>query len=375
MYLAEYLNQYSKSITIDKNISFISPHDTLYFELISEDIDIDIFSNETLLFSYQNNKKATTNGILLDIKNKNINIIINSGSCKINGIFSNTISNYIPPFEKCKIKLEKINSKKIITFIYDSEMLEYIEVFFKSIKNKTNDYNLVMFCKENDYISEHIKNEVKIVYFDSNLQSYKKWHKTIIYCLGSITKAEEILFFDVDMYIQSSLDSLMSRVNILNEEKILICKEQGSHGNKTLKNIIYDQQMPYFKSEYTEQIINLLDNDSILINGGVMAAKRKAFLRLESKLRSFENLGISYLDENKDADWREQALLNIALCMNNSIIELDKSFNKQLFNEKVVYGSFKELQEHNSLEKILHFNGNIGRKIFHKIKHSIGKEK
>lgn len=373
MYLAEYLKQHSKTLTVDKNISFISPNDSLYFDLISENIDIDIYSDKTLLFSYQNNKQATTDGILLDIKNKNINIIVNSGSCKLKGVFSNSVSTYISPFEKCKIILENISSKKIITFIYDSEMLEYVEVFFKSIKNKIKDYTLVMFCKVNDYVPDSIKNEVQIIYFDSNLHLYKKWHKTIIYCLGSITKSEEILFFDVDMYIQSSLESLMSRVNVLNEEKILICKEQGLHGSKTLKDIISDQKMPYFESIFTDRLINLFDNDCILINGGVIAAKRKAFLRLESKLRSFENLGVLYLDENKEADWREQALLNIALCMNNSIIELDKSFNKQLFNEKVVYGSFKELQEHNSAEKILHFNGNIGRKIFHKIKHSIGK--
>jgi hypothetical protein len=373
MYLAEYLNKNSKSLLLNENIEFISPQNALYFDLFSDDIDIDIYADKKLIFSYQNNIKSNTHGCLLDIKNKKIKININSGKCEIKGVFSDIPQYYLAPYEKCKIKLSKTNDPKIITFIYDSEMLEYIKVFIKSIKNKRKSYNLVMFCKENDYIPDYIMQDVNVVYFSSELTNYKKWHKTIIYCLGSITEAEEILFFDVDMYIQSSLDSLMNRIQVLNDEKILICKEQGDHGDKSLKHIIYNQQMPYFKSEYTNKILDLLTEDGILINGGVIAGKRKAFLRLESKLRSFENLGIDYLNENKDADWREQALLNIALCMNRSIIELDKSYNKQLFNEKEIYGSFNELLENNSNEKILHFNGNIGRKIFHKIKHTIGK--
>ncbi len=372
MYLAEYLNKYSRSLFLDKSITFVSPSNALCFDLTSENIDIDIYAEKTLVFSYQNNVESNTHGHLLDIKNKRIDIKINSGTCKITGIFSDIPKYYLAPYEKCKIRLQETN-KKIITFIYDSQMLEFIEVFIESIINKRKSFDLVMFSKENDFIPEYIRKNVNVIYFSSDLTNYKKWHKTIIYCLGSITSAEEILFFDVDMYVQSSLDSLMNRIEILNDEKILICKEQGEHGNKSLKQIIQDQKMPYFKSEYTEQMLDLIIEDGILINGGVIAGKRKAFLRLESKLRSFENLGINYLNENKDADWREQALLNIALCMNSAIVELDKSYNKQLFNEKEIYGSFKELIENNSKEKILHFNGNIGRKIFHKIKHTIGK--
>jgi len=245
------------------------------------------------------------------------------------------------------------HTKEYINFVYliDEKDQELIDLF-------GDDIVVPICCVDNLNISEK---GIKAIH-----------HKASTYSIAKLIDAEKYLILDIDMLCTSSLDSLFERIEITNDEIILICKDAHTDGI-SFGDLITSEWSAYKGSKRCKTILNLspieIRNENI-VNGGVIAGRKKAFLSLDDSIRRLKPTSLFYLNDDIETPVREQALLNLALIKNNNFEILHKKYNLQVLWEEILIDYKQDNLRVISEEfepNIIHFNGNESKKMLEEI--------
>jgi hypothetical protein len=342
----------------------------IYFENYIENSEMNIYADNLLIFSIRNPISKITTGYALPLfKCKHIHITINNNSCVLTNYVTvkNEFEWITNNFSKSKSKQIYSYLDKVIVMMSDDRGNKWLKKSLESIKANVNlkDINLAIvnlnnskkvrqICKDNDAIEIHVNAETDRMMLC----------KGALYSIGNKLLAEKYLFIDIDTIVLDDISILLSKIDI--NSGINICQEGGNHGKKDLRNLLSDNQTPYFSSNQDcKELVPYITNQTA-INAGIYSGDRKSILQLESKIVQMEYIGLRYIESKKGIDWREQAVFNVALSHNNNFNIIPEYFNFQMLNTK--NKSISELKEYikNNNIRVLHFNGDYGKELYEK---------
>ena len=245
-----------------------------------------------------------------------------------------------------------------------AEYLENAKIFLKSLTLNSNlkSYKIILYCLKKNQEIENLAEEYDCILLECDYKNKGFFFKTILYSTAKIIDAKKYLLIDIDTAIQKEINSVFDSMNFLSKKQILICKENFIHGNISIGKLLTTSDYPpYFGNENDKALLKLSDyefNHNFICNGGVIFAQKEGLLALDDMIRSLMPNAKNWIDMNQVA-WREQGVLNLALCRLDNIIDLDLRFNYQLLHQPLESGADAN---------ILHFNGENGKKLFLKYK-------
>lgn len=199
--------------------------------------------------------------------------------------------------------------------------------------------------------------------------------KSLVYSIASFVNADYYLMLDADMLILKSLKSVFETIKASNEPNILVCREYTIPHNSTLRHLITHDIYPYHGSPFEDIFLRIGDEgeSTFIVNGGLIAGSKKAWLSLDNTMRTYLPNSTIWDTQKQGITWREQAIFNLALAKTQHYSELSPYLNVQLLHatpdikeEEGMIIAFENRQP----VSILHFNGAPGKE---KYKHFSGK--
>jgi hypothetical protein len=179
--------------------------------------------------------------------------------------------------------------------------------------------------------------------------------------------AQRYLALDGDMVVLRSLRSLLAAIDAMPDSSLGCCREWNLSSSDTLEKHVTSGQYVYFgaKEDADRMGMTREERDCRLIaNMGVYGGKKRAFLGLESLMRSMLPEAAEWESARMPAvTWREQAIMNRAGAL-LGLSEFDSSFNVQLLTANVAaktLGGEETLYCEGRPVNVLHFNGNPGK--------------
>jgi len=195
--------------------------------------------------------------------------------------------------------------------------------------------------------------------------------KSLVYSIASFVVADYYLMLDADMFILDSIKPLFETIKSTNEKNILVSREYNIPLDATLGYLLSNDVHPYYCGPNDIHYLRVGEeaNCNFIVNGGVIGGTRKAWLSLDSAMRSYMPNSAAW-DSFKIADgltWREQAIFNLAIAKTGRYTELNPLYNVQLLfarPEIKAQDKFVVAYDRNKLVSILHFNGEPGKDIY-----------
>lgn len=199
--------------------------------------------------------------------------------------------------------------------------------------------------------------------------------KSLVYSIASFVNADYYLMLDADMFILKSLKPVFDSIKTTNENNILVCREYNIPHEYTIRHLIKTNIPPYFGDENDDAFLHIGEEgeSTFIVNGGVIAGSRRAWLSLDSTMRSYMPHSSAWDMQRPSVSWREQAIFNLALTKTQNYVELNSNLNVQMLHAKPeiqIQDKFILAFINRQLVSILHFNGVPGKEVY---KHYAGK--
>jgi hypothetical protein len=200
--------------------------------------------------------------------------------------------------------------------------------------------------------------------------------KSLVYSIANFVNADYYLMLDADMLILKSIKSIFDTIKTSNEPNILVCREYTIPHNSTLRHLITHDIYPYHGAPYEDVFLQIGSEgeSNFIVNGGLIAGSRKAWLSLDSAMRTYLPNSTIWDNQKIGVTWREQAIFNLALAKTQHYSELSPYLNVQLLHATpdIIEENDGMLVafENRQPVSILHFNGAPGKE---KYKHFSGK--
>ena len=141
--------------------------------------------------------------------------------------------------------------------------------------------------------------------------------KAVVYSLAQVVCADQYLFLDADTMILGDLSPIFSSVSTLDPRSFFVCMEQDLEPAMNIRRVFGEDIRPYYANPEDINLFNIspeVGNSTFIVNTGVMAGSRRAFLGLESRIRTLmPNASIWDHSKKPDLVWREQAIANLAI--------------------------------------------------------------
>jgi hypothetical protein len=178
--------------------------------------------------------------------------------------------------------------------------------------------------------------------------------KAVLYSVGRLVPAERFVCLDADMLVLDDLGPLFGALEACTPGTILVCGEGNDHGIPDLRtalDIAYGggPDPPFFARS------GALADAALVVNDGLLAGSRAAFLALEREVRGLPGV-VGWVDERPDIRWRNQFAVNVALVRSGAAVELDPTWNVQLQAQDVTTDGRRARWRGRDV-RILHFNG------------------
>jgi len=144
---------------------------------------------------------------------------------------------------------------------------------------------------------------------------------------------------DADMMVSGDLRPLFSALDVCMPGALLVCRDQYIGKMHTLGHHLSTSYRGH-----ADDLVKLLGtprneaNYPLIVNDGLLAGGREAFLALDSLIRAMPEAA-RWVDELPDHYWRNQFILNLALARLHCGVELDPTYNLQLSIENIDPGT------------------------------------
>jgi hypothetical protein len=178
--------------------------------------------------------------------------------------------------------------------------------------------------------------------------------KSVLYSVGSLIPAERFVCLDADMLVFDDLGPLFAALDACTSQSILVANEGNDHGIPNLRealDLAYGggSDPPFFQRR------SALADYPLIVNDGLMAGTRTAFLSLERHVRELTD-AVRWVDERADLRWRNQFAFNVALATMGSAVEVDPTWNVQLHVQDIDSADGRPRWRGQDV-RILHFSG------------------
>ncbi|HEY6795473.1 MAG TPA: hypothetical protein VI248_12420 [Kineosporiaceae bacterium] len=178
--------------------------------------------------------------------------------------------------------------------------------------------------------------------------------KAVVYAMAKIVPTERFLCLDADMVVLGDLSPLFVALDVLPPGAVLVARdnERVRHLGAALDEIYGGGPDPAFFSRRSP-----LASYPLVLNDGLMAARRSALLALEARVRALPDV-VRWVDERPDVRWRNQFAVNVALAKGACAVELDPIWNLQL-NTRALEPceDLDDVRWLGRRVRVLHFNG------------------
>jgi len=193
--------------------------------------------------------------------------------------------------------------------------------------------------------------------------------KSLVYSVASFINADYYLMLDADMFILQSLDSIFNTIKAANESNILVCREYNIPQDHTLRHLLTTDGHPYFGEPGNDAFLQIKEEGetTFIVNGGLIGGSRKAWLSLDSAMRTYMPHSSAWDMQKPGVTWREQAIFNLALGKTQHYTELNPNFNVQMLFAKPniqVHEKFLLAFMNRQIVHVLHFNGVPGKEAY-----------
>lgn len=191
--------------------------------------------------------------------------------------------------------------------------------------------------------------------------------KSLVYSVASFINADYYLMLDADMIILRSLAPIFDTLKTTDERNILVSREENLiPSNFTLRHLISTDIFPYKGAEGDDVFLRIghEGENTFIVNGGMIAGSRKAWLSLDSTMRSYMPRSSLWDIKNPSIKWREQAIFNLALAKTGLYTEISHLFNFQMCHvtpDIQIHENFIVAFYDKHLINVLHFNGLPGK--------------
>ena len=254
-----------------------------------------------------------------------------------------------------------------IVTVTDVNFIHRVDAMLYSLREngQCDDAAIVVFAFGEQEAYKELVDKYDIVLVQCALDadfSYKI--KTAAMSVARVIDANKYLYLDSDMLILDDISPLFGSLDIIADDKILVCKE-ASVDSPTLEHALCDPSGVYYAQNGDLDFLGMSASERnypFVVNNGVYCGSKKAILALESLVKStlpnsayWEKFAIS-----SKVFWREQAVFNIALARGSMGVEISELYNMQL-HTRVVSAQYMpyvpDITYCGEKVKILHFNG------------------
>jgi len=350
-------------IYLDGILSEIAPNVTKNQKI--RRLSINIYGANTLTLVTENLNKRNSYPVWIDpILSNDYEISVKSASNRL----INYLQNKKQTCSKCIISICDAKSVKILDNLWSSIILN----------SNLKDYKFVLLCNKNEIhcFESVIKTfDPIIVNYDNGFKN-NIWLKYALYNIAQVVDCKFYLYLDIDMIVLSDLNELFEKANESSEHDLFFVRESNNVVPKGTKlgEVLCNNKMIYFSDESAKFLLKINEkeyNYDFIINAGLILGNKKGFLGLNNILKSMSLESSLWLDQKKDVDWREQGVVNLAMCRYNRCGELPQKFNFQMLTENAKILETKNnlkayCAEKNQEISILHFNGDKGKEKFKK---------
>jgi len=258
-----------------------------------------------------------------------------------------------------------IESKEnAIAFVVDSNFIGFLDLFLLTLKthNCLDNVDLIGIVPSNDNVVKEflLSNNIKYIEYSSVLNISKL--KPLIYVdIAHLCASEYICFIDLDTMILDSVIQIFDFAKSLPKDSILACEEQGVNDSENFISA-FDISGGIYPNNNTMSYINSFIskcNNSFIINNGVLCGSRIAWLQLSNYIKSYATYFRRWIQENESkCAWAEQAIINIALLINQKLVLLHPTYNVQANTEMGNISMIGDNYKYNNEPiKVLHLNG------------------
>lgn len=193
--------------------------------------------------------------------------------------------------------------------------------------------------------------------------------KSLVYSIASFVNADYYLMLDADMFILRSLKPIFDSMKAARDTHIIVCRENGIPVEHTIRHLVSNDIYPYFAEPGNEHFLQVKEEGdcNFIVNGGVIAGCRKAWLSLDNAMRTYMPHSSAWDASKQGVTWREQAIFNLALAKTQHYTELNPMFNVQMLSarpEIKAQDKFMLAFLDRQMVNILHFNGQPGKEIY-----------
>ena len=184
--------------------------------------------------------------------------------------------------------------------------------------------------------------------------------KALLYSAARVIDAEYFLCLDADMLVLGDLGPVFATLEACPDSSILACRETNGGYYRTLEQAL--TSVYYGKSTDLERILTVVGDEGaypLVVNDGLFAGRRSALLALDGTIRSWPEAPV-WVDEHPHNSWRNQFVFNLAVARLRAGVELDSTYNVQLFCNDAELGEHRghvRATWQGKPVRVLHFNG------------------
>ncbi len=184
--------------------------------------------------------------------------------------------------------------------------------------------------------------------------------KSAMYSLSHLVPADEFLCLDSDMLVLQSVRPLLDAVTACCNRAILVARESNGPRYADLQDAlcrVYHSDPNNFCGKYG--IEKDLLRYPLVVNDGMLAGSRQAFINLARCIRGFHRI-TEWVDEHPELGYRNQFVLNLALAKLNCGVEASGDFNVQANYQRIDFtriGQSLSAAWSQGAARIVHFCG------------------
>jgi predicted O-methyltransferase YrrM len=187
--------------------------------------------------------------------------------------------------------------------------------------------------------------------------------KALLYSAARVIDADEFVCLDADMLVLGDLRPLFAAIEACPGQTVFACREGNGTGWHTFKDLRHAITTVYggraIDLTHTLGAAPHLGEYALVVNDGLFAGSRRALLALDGAIRRIPG-ATGWVDEKPQITWRNQFIFNLALAKLDCGVELETTYNVQLYSQDVhtvVDRGRLQANWKGSRAKVLHFCG------------------